>query len=69
MSDTTAAVFLVMALALPLSALLARRIPLGTTAKMALAWIAIFAVCAILVSQYERMRSPKSNASSTQAPD
>lgn len=45
--------FYAMALILPLSALLARRVPLGTTLKMALAWTGIFGVGLILVSQRE----------------
>jgi aspartyl protease family protein len=44
-------VFYAMALLLPLSALLARRIPLGQTLKMALAWIGIFGLGLIVVSQ------------------
>jgi aspartyl protease family protein len=41
-------------LVLPVSALLARRLPLGGTIKMALAWIAIFALALVVVSQRER---------------
>jgi aspartyl protease family protein len=41
-------------LVLPLSALVARRLPLAQTAKMALAWAAIFAIGLLLVSQRER---------------
>ncbi|MDE0877819.1 MAG: TIGR02281 family clan AA aspartic protease [Sphingomonas bacterium] len=41
-------------LLLPLSALFARRIPLGQVAKMSLAWVAIFGVALILVSQRDR---------------
>ncbi|HVF92900.1 MAG TPA: TIGR02281 family clan AA aspartic protease [Sphingomonas sp.] len=41
-------------LILPLSALVARRLPLAQTAKMALAWAAIFAIGLLLVSQRER---------------
>lgn len=44
-------VFYAMALVLPLSALLSRRVPLGQTLKMALAWVGIFGVGLILVSQ------------------
>ena len=49
-------IFLLMALTLPLSALLARRIPLGQTVKMAAAWVGIFAVGLIIVGQRERLR-------------
>jgi aspartyl protease family protein len=48
-------VFYAMALALPLSALLARRVPLGQTLKMALAWIGIFGVGLVLVSQRDKI--------------
>lgn len=37
-------------LILPLSALLARRLPVATTVKMALAWIAIFAAGYLVAS-------------------
>lgn len=49
-------IFLLVALTLPLSALLARRIPLGQTVKMAAAWVGIFAVGLIIVGQRERLR-------------
>ena len=49
-------IFLLLAMTLPLSALLARRTPLGRTMKMALAWVAIFAVGLVLVGQRERLR-------------
>lgn len=38
-------------LVLALSSLIARRIPLGQAAKMALAWVAIFLVAALIVGQ------------------
>jgi aspartyl protease family protein len=45
MNDKTGmAVFYVLLLVLPVSALLARRMPIGRTLTMALAWAAIFAV-------------------------
>jgi aspartyl protease family protein len=50
------AVFYLVVLILPLSALVARRLPLSTTLKMVAGWIAIFAVLAILVGQRERFR-------------
>ena len=37
-------VFLLLLLVLPLSALAARRLPVGRTVAIALAWVAIFAV-------------------------
>lgn len=40
---------------LPLAALAARRPPLGTTVKMALAWLGIFVVALVLVSQRHRV--------------
>lgn len=43
-------------LVLPLSALLSRRVPLGQTAKMVLAWIAIFAVGLMIASQRDKLR-------------
>jgi len=50
MSDMTGNIlFYVLLLVLPLSALLARRISLGRTAIMALAWIGIFAVGLLIV--------------------
>lgn len=42
-------------LLLPLAALIARRPPLGRTLKMALAWIAIFLVGLVVVSQRDRL--------------
>ena len=54
---TAQAALLLLMLVLPLSALLARRPPLGTTLKMAAAWIAIFAVAAVVVTQIDRFRS------------
>ena len=44
--------FMVM-LILPISALAARRLPLGTTVKMALAWIAIFGGLFVLVALWQ----------------
>lgn len=45
-----------MAAVLPLSALLARRLPLGSVVKMALAWAAVFAVGLAIVGQRETLR-------------
>lgn len=49
-------VLLVLVLLLPLSALIARRLPIGRVAKMAAAWLAIFALLLFLVGQRERLR-------------
>lgn len=49
-------VFYLLVLILPLSALIARRLPLGAMVKMALAWVAIFGVLLILVGERERFR-------------
>lgn len=43
-------------LILPLSALLARRVPLGQTLRMALAWVGIFGVGLVLATGYTRNR-------------
>lgn len=50
------AVFYLLILLLPLSALIARRLPIGQVAKMAAAWVAIFALLLLLVGQRERLR-------------
>ena len=42
-------VFYALVLILPISALAARRLPLGDTIKMALAWVAIFGILFVLV--------------------
>ncbi|WP_230480630.1 retropepsin-like aspartic protease family protein [Sphingomonas sp. Leaf21] len=42
-------------LLLPLSALLARRIPLGQTVRMALIWIAIFGTAFLIFAQRDRL--------------
>jgi len=49
------AAYLALMLILPLSALAARRLPIGSTVKMALAWIAIFAVLMIVVGNWGRV--------------
>lgn len=50
MSDTTGnAIFYLLLLILPLSALLVRRMPLGRAAIMALVWVGIFAVGLLIV--------------------
>jgi len=50
------AIYLLLALMLPLSALLAHRIPMKQTAKMALAWVCVFALGLIIAGQRERLR-------------
>ncbi len=53
--DRTADIaFACLVLLLPVLALVARRVPIGRTLKMAAAWVAIFAVGLIVVSQRER---------------
>jgi aspartyl protease family protein len=55
-SDTTANVlFLVLLLVLVGSSLVARRMPIGQMAKMALAWVAIFAVAMLIVAGRHRI--------------
>lgn len=48
--DATSLIFYLLVLILPLSALAARRLPAGRVIKLALAWIAIFAVGALIMS-------------------
>ena len=48
--DTAQMVFLMTALLLPLSALMARRLPLSAALRLALIWVAIFAGGAFLVA-------------------
>lgn len=48
--DATSLIFYLLVLILPLSALAARRLPAGRVVKLALAWIAIFAVGALIMS-------------------
>lgn len=48
------AVFYLLLLIIPLGALLARRLPLGRTAIMALAWVGIFATGLVVVSLFQR---------------
>lgn len=46
--------FTALLLILPISALAARRLPLSTTIKMALVWVAIFAVFFLVVMLWQR---------------
>ncbi|MFC3580707.1 retropepsin-like aspartic protease family protein [Sphingomonas hylomeconis] len=55
MSDGPGFAYLLLMLILPLSALAARRLPLGSMAKMALGWVAIFAVLILAVGNWERV--------------
>jgi len=56
MSDRGADIlFYALLLILPLAGLIARRPPLGQTLKMALAWVGIFAVGLLAVSQRDRL--------------
>jgi len=50
------ALYYALLLILPLSALIARRVPLGQTLRMALAWVGIFAVGLVLATAYTRNR-------------
>ena len=51
MNDTGAnALFLALLLILPLASLVARRLPLRSVVRMALAWIAIFAVALVIIA-------------------
>lgn len=47
------AVLYLLVLILPLSALIARRLPIADVLKMALAWIAIFGVLIIVVTLWQ----------------
>lgn len=47
------AFYLALMLILPISALAARRLPVGQTVKLALSWAAIFAVLFLLVSLWQ----------------
>jgi len=49
-NNSANALFLALLLILPLSALVARRVPLRNVARMALAWVAIFAVALAIVA-------------------
>ncbi|HVI98619.1 MAG TPA: TIGR02281 family clan AA aspartic protease [Sphingomonas sp.] len=57
MNDATNqnALFYALCLILPLSALLARRLPIKDVAKMAVAWIAIFAFALLIATQRHRV--------------
>ena len=51
--DGANGLFLVLCLILPISALVARRLPLKDSAKMALAWVAIFGVLFLIVALWQ----------------
>lgn len=46
------ALFLVLLLILPIAALVARRLPIGTPARYAATWLAIFLVAFIIVREF-----------------
>ena len=48
-------IYLALALLLPLSALFARRLPIGSVLKMVLAWAAIFGVLILIVGNWGRI--------------
>ena len=52
-NDNLNIVFLALCLVLPISALAARRLPLSSMAKMALAWVAIFGAAFALVELWQ----------------
>ena len=47
--------YLALLLILPVSALAARRLPIGQTVKMALAWVAIFGMMFVLVMLWQSL--------------
>ncbi|MEN2784921.1 aspartyl protease family protein [Sphingomonas qilianensis] len=47
--------FLLLTLILPVTALVARRVPLGQLLKMASAWVVIFSILMLLVGNWERV--------------
>lgn len=65
MSRGPEALLLLLMLILPLSALLARRVPLSATLKMAAAWVGIFALAVVVVSQVDRFRGGGGDPSTT----
>ena len=56
---------LVLMLTLPLSALLARRPPLGQTVKFAAAWVVLFAIATVVVTQFDRLRRGGGDSATT----
>ena len=65
MSTTVDALMIALLLTLPISALAARRLPIGSLARMALAWLAIFAAATLLVLAW---RSLTQKADAGEAP-
>ena len=51
--DSFSAVYLALLLILPMSALLARRLPIAETLKLALAWVAIFGMLFVLIALWQ----------------
>lgn len=56
--DGFQAFYLALLLVLPISALVARRMPIGDLARMVLGWVAIFALLLLAVALYQRWRAP-----------
>lgn len=53
MSDTAvSALVMALLLILPISALIARRMPTGTVVRYGLAWLAVFAIGLLIVAQF-----------------
>jgi hypothetical protein len=53
MSRSGDALYYVLLLVLPVSALMARRLPVGQTVKMAAAWTAIFGILFLIVALWQ----------------
>lgn len=56
MNNSADAIYYLLLLVLPASALIARQVPLGQMARMALAWAGIFAVGLLIATAYTRNR-------------
>lgn len=59
------AVMYALLLILPVSALVARRLPVGSTVRMALIWAAIFALATLLVAGWQRYRTGSGQSGDT----
>lgn len=57
MNQGADALFYLLVLILPVSALVARQVPMGQMARMALAWVGIFAVGLVIATGYTRNRA------------
>ena len=51
--DSFGAVYLALLLILPMSALVARRLPIAATLKLALAWVAVFGMLFVLIALWQ----------------